>query len=477
MTMTAGKTTFNPPIEPPAIMPSVYGPPVRPLRAKDLPGMVSLPVRDLFPDIPQAIFRHGDDGTALRHSALAALAHVDMTMIKPNQRVNVICSEHGFGIDGGFGYAEMLGAIRDEIVERTGCQNVKLVVIAWHGRKEPQEFIEYYGLDKRYHGKVVGANPLDAGIEIETVLGPLHGLRTIYNADWIIHTHYDDPREVYAHRAIDRITKPFGMSYARMETRSIFHMQMGPRTGNLIGRAIADSDFVRSKLAFSVVMKSSPDGITGVDADNDLDKLGARTTADMLRSYGKMLALLRAIDDCIPIIDGARWPYYVHAGGMIFGQLFFNGRDWWDLDIPDETADTEHLIGGNVSLSIKALVLNHTLIGLTVLALPMVYPTVIADRAMADVMARDFANADFLEYAEVAEDLFQAVEMARERADGSTNLICFDGSYGAINLTPSMGEQLLAKAPECSRLVDEDLLSRYLKQRGLDPALLGVGGA
>jgi hypothetical protein len=439
--------------------------------------MVSLPVRELFPDIPPAIFRHGDDGTAMRRATLDALAGVDMSMIKPNQRVNVICSEHGFGMDGGFGYAEMLQAIRDEIVERTGCLNVKLMVIAWHGRKEPQELIDFFGLDERYHGKVAGVNPLDQGIKIDTVIGPLYGMRAIYSADWIIHTHYDDPREVYAHRGIDRITKPFGMSYARMETRSIFHMEMGPRTGNLIGRAVADSEFVRSKLAFSAVMTSSPDGLTGVDADNDLDLLGARTTAGMLRSYGKMLALFRTIDDVIPIIDGAKWPYYIHAGGMIFGQLFFNGRDWWDLDEPDDTADIEHLVGGNVSLGIKSVVLNHALIGLTVLALPMVYPLIIADREMADTMARDFANPGILDYAEVAENLFQAVELARERADGSENLMCFDGTYGAINLSPSMAEQLLANAPECSRLVDEELLPKYLKQRGLDPLMLGIGSA
>ena len=227
MTLIADGATFNPPVEPPAIVPSQYGPPVRPLRAKDVPGMVSLPVTTLFPDIPPAIYRHGQEGAAMRRATLDALARVDMSMIKPDHRVNIICSEHGFGMDGGYGYAEMLGAIGDEIVSRTGCQNTKLVVIAWHGRKEPQELIGYFSLDKRFTGKVVGANPLDAGIQIDTVLGPLFGIRTIYNADWIIHTHYDDPREVYAHRALDRITKLFGMSYARMETRSIFHMQMG----------------------------------------------------------------------------------------------------------------------------------------------------------------------------------------------------------------------------------------------------------
>jgi hypothetical protein len=477
VTIVVDSTTFNPPVEPPPIVPSEYGPPVRPLRGKDVPGMVSLPVRQLFPDIDPAIVRHGDDRAAMRRATLNALARVDMDMIKPNHRVNVICSEHGFGMDGGFAYADMLQAIRDEIVERTGCQNVKLVVIAWHGRKEPQELIDFFRLDERYAGKVTGANPLDAGVEIDTVLGPLYGLRAVYSADWIIHTHYDDPREVYAHRGIDRITKPFGMSYARMETRSIFHLQMGPRSGNLIGRAVADSEFVRSKLAFSAVMTTSPDGVTGVDADNDLDILGARTTTGMLRSYGKMLALFRTIDDVIPIIDGAKWPYYIHAGGMIFGQLFFNGRDWWDLDEPDDTADIEHLIGGNVALGIKALVLNHALIGLTVLSLPMVYPTVIADQAMAEIMARDFANPGFLDYAEVASDLFHAVDLARERAEGSNNLMCFDGTYGAINLSPSMGEQLLTNAPECSRLVDDELLPKYLKQRGLDPSDLRVGSA
>ena len=85
----------------------------------------------------------------MRRATRAALAHVDMAMIRPGHRVNVICSEHGFGMDGGFGYAEMLGAIRDEIVSRTGCRNVKLVVMAWHGRKEPQELIDYFDLGKR----------------------------------------------------------------------------------------------------------------------------------------------------------------------------------------------------------------------------------------------------------------------------------------------------------------------------------------
>ncbi len=42
--MTAmAASTFDPPAQPPAIVPSHHGPRVRPVRAKDVPGMVSLP--------------------------------------------------------------------------------------------------------------------------------------------------------------------------------------------------------------------------------------------------------------------------------------------------------------------------------------------------------------------------------------------------------------------------------------------------
>lgn len=463
MTIT---TAFDPVVEPPPIMPSIYGPELPAHRAKDIPGLVSLPVTRLFPDIPRALYHVGGDVTAIHTSTVDALSDVDMSMIRPEHTVNVICSEHGFGMDGGLPYAEMLTAIKEELRDRTGC-TVRLIVVAWLGRKEPGELVEFFHLDERFDGNWRGATPLDHGIRIDTVLGPLYGVRKVYDADWIVHTHYDDPREIYLHRMIDRITKPFGMSYARMETRSIFHVTMGPRTGNLIGRAIADSTFVRQKLAFSVTLKSSPDGICGVDADNDLDALGNRVTANVLSAYGKMWTLIQAIEECIPVIDGGKWPYYNHAGGMIFGHLLYNGRDWLDLELQDPAASME-IVSHGMSKSIRAVVLNHSLIGLTVAAMPMLYPVVVSNPAMAESMRRDFSNSAFMDLAAEAPNLFEGVELAKERG-GTDKLICFDGTFGAMNLSPSLAEDLLRLAPECSQRVDDDLLPRWLKQRGIDP--------
>jgi hypothetical protein len=458
-----------PSVEPPVVMPTVYGPPPQTMRGSDLPGIVSVKVRDLFPDTPKAIYCGGRDVSAVRQSTDSVLADVDMSMIKAGDTVNVLCSEHGFGMLGGWAYTEMLTAIKDRIQERTGCKNVRLVVIAWLGAKEADEIVEYYGLKERFDGRVRGATPMDQGIAIETAMGTLYGLRKVYDGDWIVHAHYDDPREIYLHRAIDRITKPFGMSYARMETRSVFHITMGPRSGNFIGRAIADSPFVQSKLAFTTTLMTSPDGVTSVDADNDLDAIGNRLTASILRSYGKMLALFRAIEGCVAVIDGGKWPYYIHSGGLIFGHLFYNKVDWFDLSRAEEDVAIESAMSAGLSDSLKAAVINQALIGLNFTSLTMVCPTFVANPEMAQALRHDFANPLFYRHGEVASGLPEAVRLAVERA-GTDRVIVFDGSYGSLNVSESMAHHLAELAPACGREVEDVLLPMWLKQRGIDPA-------
>ena len=207
-----------------------------------------------------------------------------------------------------------------------------------------------------------------------------------------------------------------------------------------------------------------------MDADNELDRLGERVTANILGSYGKMLTLLRKVDEVIPVIDGGKWPYYNHAGGMIFGQLLYGGKDWFDLDQPDGTALVERAMFSGLTKSMRAVVLNHGLIGLTISTVPFLCPVVVANPFMAEAMRRDFANSTFMDHAVEAPDLFSAVEIARERGD-SDNLLCFDGTYGSMNLSPSMAEHLLERAPAAAAEIDGGLLDRWMRQRGLDPAL------
>ena len=124
-----------------------------------------------------------------------------------------------------------------------------------------------------------------------------------------------------------------------------------------------------------------------------------------------------------------------------------------------------------LSKSIKAVVLNQALIGLNFTSITVLYPTIIANEQMAAMMRHDFSNPSFMDRAEVAANLFEAVETAVERG-GTDKIIVFDGSYGSLNVSPTMAEHLLELAPECAREVDEELLPKWLKQRGIDPLAL-----
>jgi len=129
-------------------------------------------------------------------------------------------------------------------------------------------------------------------------------------------------------------------------------------------------------------LRSTPDGITGVDADNDLYLLDRRITKDLLRDYGKVLRLLGEIDACIVVWDAGRWGYYIHAGGIAFGCLE-NGRyDAFDLDVPSALGfhdKIEKYLKGeasaldsimNINPAIKAVVVNQAWPGLPISDIP-----------------------------------------------------------------------------------------------------------
>lgn len=461
---------LRPAAAPPSFIKSAYGITPRAQRAADLPGFASVHVRDLFPDIAPAFYRGPGDLAAIRRATERALSGVDMSMIRPGDTVNVVSCEHGFSIMGGWPYAEMLKTIRDVVRARTGCERIRLRVGAWQGYREAAEGIAQLGLETHYgKGRAVGFGPTDKGVAIETKVGTFYGIQRVYDATWFIHAYYDDAREIYLHRYLYRPFKAFMMAYARQETRGLLHMYPN-RSGNFLHKAVFESPFVQQRYAFTCLLRSSPDGITGVQADRDLYRINRDITRDHLRDYGKMLNLIEAIDECIPIIDGGRWLFYIPAGGITFCELLYGTRDHLDLSNPYTTAQWDIRDPDIMSVAnpaIKALVINQMWRGIPCATLTWRYPTILVGQDLTDMFERDASSPGLTDAVVTADSLAQAVEWAQQT--GRTDrFIAFDGSFGHINVSPAMGEFLIAKAPEVTRKV-EAALPKWLKQRGLSP--------
>ncbi|MBW1788558.1 MAG: hypothetical protein JRK53_18375 [Deltaproteobacteria bacterium] len=460
----------NPSVYPPGLMESYYGPKTRE-RAVDAMDMVSVSVGDLFPDITDRIYNHGDDLSVIASSSVDALSSVDMTMIKPEHTVKILSSEHGYSIMGGQVYAGMLEAIKENIRARTGCEDVRLMVGAYKGFREPDEFIAHYDLKSRFDGKVYGYGPYDKDVPIETEIGTLYGIKKLFNGDWFVHAYYDDPREIYYNRQIQRAFKPFGMSYVRFETRSIYHMNFGNRSSNFLPMAVFNSPFIQQRYAFSCVLRHSPAGILCIDADRDLAALDKRITVSHLKKYGKMMRLFHAIDECIAVVDGGRWGFYIHAGGVIFGTFMHAHDDLFDLTNPKvlggfKKNEKGEIVPMLINPAIKVIVLNQAWPGINYLGLDNT-PIVIAGEDHAALWKADHCNPLITEVAQTAPDLQKAMDMAYDIYQ-TDKIIVFDGIFGHINCSPSMARLLMEKAPEVSRQVDEELLPMWLEQRGLN---------
>jgi len=455
-------------------MESVYGPKPKG-RAIDILDMVSVTVSDLFPDISDQIYSDGDDLSRIKKSTDEALSSVDMSMIKPEHTVKLLSSEHGYSIMGGEPYVTMLEAIKDNIQTRTGCENVRLMVGAYKGFRESDEFMAHFDLKQRFDGKVYGYGPYDKDVAIETEIGTVYGIKKLFDGDWFVHSYYDDPREMYYHRMIERAFKSFVMSYVRAETRSIYHMNFGNRSANFLPRVIFNSPFIQQRHAFSCFLRTSPAGIIPVDADNDLTALNERITISHLRRYGKMMRLFKEIDECITVLDGGRWGFYLHSGGVIFGVLMDVKVDPFDLRNPKALGgftknENGELVPILINPAIKMIVMNQAWPGINYLGLDQT-PIVIVGEDHANMWKADHCNPVIAEGAQTAADLKQAMEMAYET--GKTDkVIIFDGNFGHINCSPSMARFLIEKAPEVSRRVDEELLPMWMKQRGINPKLI-----
>ena len=449
-------------------------------RVSECPGMTSLLLKDLFPDTPEVVFPSEKGIDAVREAAREALAHVDMSMIKPGDSVNVCASHHGFTLLGGEPYAMLLKTVRDVIAERTGAQDIRLRAGVGLRFRETEEYMKSFGLDAYYNGKVKGVAPIDQGIPIETEIGTLYGIKAIYDADWIVHVHNSDVREVHFHRQVDRAVKPFGMSYARIETRSTYHQNLGPRAANFTARAIFASEFVQKKFAFTAFLDMSPAGVVGVEADNDLYSLNDRLTVAGCTYYGKIMTLLGEIDECVVGLDFPCPVPYVFSAGVIYANFVGANVDLFDLDnpLPPYTWYTEAFYGrkGNPIMgtvkppnpAIKMVVHNYAWGGYPSAFFSSHIPTVVVGQAQADLMNMDPQNLDYMKYAVVAGSLDSAMDFARKTAK-TEKVIIFDGAVGGVNISKSLASLLQSRAPAVSRRVDSELLPKWLRQRGINP--------
>jgi hypothetical protein len=468
------------PIQPMVPKSSQYGidPSLVKTRAAELPGMTAVNLKELFPDLPEVIFPGEQGLEKVKKAAEAALMQVDMSLIKPEHSVNVLASHHGFTLLGGEPYAILLKAIKDIIQKKTGCKNVRLRAGVGMRFRETEEYIKRYGLDTYYEGKAGGIAPIDEGIPIETEIGTLYGLKKAYDADWIVHAHHSDVREVHFHRQVDKAVKPFGMSYARIETRSTYHQNLGPRGANFVARAIFDSEFVQKKFAFAAFINVAPNGIVGVDVDNNLYDLNDRVTVIGCQQYGKIMTLFGEIDECIAVLDFPCPVPYVFSAGVIYANFAGANMDLYDLDQPlaPYTWYTEAFYGKNgkpllqnipaINPAIRMCVHNYAWTGYPSAFFAQHIPTLVVGAEQAELFNRDPLNLNYMDHAALVKDVETAMQFAYQ-ATGTPKVIIFDGAMGGINVSEPLAELLTKKAPEVSERVDKELLPKWLRQRGV----------
>ena len=444
-----------------------------PDRAADLPGMLGLPVRQLVPHMPRPIWSTCDefadtDTAVIRRATREKIEQVDWSKIEEGRTVHLVANPHGFSLMGE-GYVAML----EEIAEYVGHirkADVKLRIAESMGPLANPDWIKTYRLEERFRD-VANVNQIGPGKKIDTVLGDQYVCRKLFSAPYFIHTHVTEMRETYFHRMLDRLLKPFGMSYARLETRSAYHFGFGPRTGQMISRAIFDSEFIQQRYVGSVVLNTVSEGVASVDADNDLYALDARMARELLWNYGPMLRLLAAIDECIPIMDSHGCFVYNMGGGITFSNLLYADTDFLDLDnlalsATDGKFGREGLTMGNMEV-IKSIVINYMAGGVPVLAYLQHMPGVhIATETQARLLANDPSLCYIRDCSTVHKNLAQAVATAQAES-GCEKLFAFDYTPGVFRVNEPLAQHLLDCAPSVLAAVKDHHLPKWLRQRNL----------
>ena len=444
-------------------------------RAAELPGIVALPIRDLTPWLPEPVWSPipewgPTDVAAIRTRTRARVEAMDWSMIKPGEKVNLIANPHGFALCGE-AYVAMLEETAAHVRDTTGA-TVRLRIAESMGHIENPDWMSLYDLERRF-GDACECPQIDRGTEIETRVGRFWLNRRLFAADHFIHTHVTEMREGYLHRMVDRLYKPFGMGYTRVETRSGFHFGFGPRTGMLVARAVFESDFVQERYTGTVVLNTSPEGVVDVDGDNDLQALDRRVAIDLFRNYATLIRLMAEVEDTIVVFDGHGNTVYCYAGGIPFDVLYYANCDFLDLDnlgmfesmLPDSFPGKEEFAMG-ANEAIRCMVVNYMAGGVPYTYLIDKTPMIVVGRQIYDWLCQDASNTYLSRYAAMSEDLRSAMALAGNIAK-TDNVLVYDSLPGAMHVSESLGEHLLARAPAVAADVEQHRLPKWLAQRDL----------
>ncbi|OBB16343.1 hypothetical protein [Mycolicibacterium elephantis] len=452
-------------------------------RAADLDGIVTVPIRELTPWLPEPIWtpQHElgrTDVDEVRKRTRARLEALDWSMIKPGDRVNLIANPHGFALSGE-AYVAMLEEVQRHVQKVSGA-TVRLRIAESMGHIENPDWMKIYDLKRRF-GDARECPQIGQGVQIDTRVGPMYLTRQLFTADHFIHTHVTEMREGYLHRMVDRLYKPFGMAYTRLETRSAYHFGYGPRTGQLVARAVFDSDFVQQRYVSTVVLNTSPEGVIDVDADNDLGKLDRRVATDVFRNYAVLIRLMSEVKDVTVVFDGHGNTIYSYAGGIPFDVLYYSNADWLDLDNPALYAALlpesirgmvgQHMMGENAN--IKAYVINYMAGGVPYIYLIKGVPTFVTSRQVMDWLQQDPSGCWIGDMAEVTNGLTDALARSRQVAQ-SDNVLVYDNLPGALHVSESLAHALREAAPRVREDVEKVRMPKWLAQRDLPAVTLSA---
>ncbi len=474
--MTASRTTEFAKIAPPPFKQLLNGDrpaELIPERSADLPGMIALPVRELVPHMPKPVWspyaEFGEtDPEVIRRETRAKIAKIDWSKIEEGRAVHLIANPHGFSLMGE-GYVAMLEEMQSYVSEQRKAK-VKVRIAESMGPLANPDWIRTYNLEERF-GDVADVSQIGPGKKIDTILGDQYVCKKLFAAPYFIHTHVTEPRETYFHRMVDRLVKPFGMSYVRLETRSAYHFGFGPRTGQMIAKAVFESEFVQERYVASVVLNTVSEGVASVEADNDLYALDNRMTKETFRNYGPLLRLLGMIDEVIPILDGHGCFVYNMGGGITFSNLLYADTDILDLDNLALSATggkygRDGLTMGNTE-ALKAIVINYMAGGVPIVPyLKDMQSVHIATETEARLLENDPSLSYIRDTATVHNGLSQAVSAAQDLS-GCENLFAFDYTPGIFRVNKPMAQILLDAAPKALELVENSLMPKWLRQRNL----------